>query len=320
MLTMAALLAVASTTAHAQQVFKPGLNRVTFKSENETMVGNLYLPDSYKQGERLPVILVVGPFTQVKEQVPAVYAQKMMEGGFAAFGFDFRFWGESGGQPRSFESPSDKLTDIKNAVSFLQTLDVVDKDRIGAIGVCFGAGYIAEAVSGDKRIKAWGTVAAWLNDEENLINLFSKPVLDYRDSLSVVANQNYTETGKMEYAPAYEVGNKKAAMFFTVDYYGNPDRGAIPQWKNEYALISHKAWHDFNIWSSAPKITAPALFVHSDGSALPENVRRLYAAVKGPKELYWAEGEHTEFYDKELQVGSAAQALIEHFKKALKRR
>jgi hypothetical protein len=316
-LTMISLLTTASIAADAQQTLRPGVNRVTFKSENETMAGNLYLPASYKQGNKLPVILIVGPFTQVKEQIPAKYAEKMMEGGFAAFGFDFRFWGESGGTPRSFESPKDKITDIKNAVTFLETIDAIDKDRMGAIGVCFGAGYVAEVVSSDKRIKAWGTVAAWLNDEENLVKLFTKPTLDYRDSLSMAADKNYKKTGKMEYAPAYEVGNKKAAMFFTVDYYGNPERGAIPQWKNQYALISHKAWHDFNIWSVASAITTPALFVHSNESALPENVKRLHNSVKGSKELYWTSGEHTEFYDRGQQVNEASQALIRHFKEAL---
>ncbi|WP_199300066.1 hypothetical protein [Trichocoleus sp. FACHB-262] len=40
--------------------FKPGLNRVVFQSEGERMVGNLYLPISYKSGSKLPVIVVTG--------------------------------------------------------------------------------------------------------------------------------------------------------------------------------------------------------------------------------------------------------------------
>ena len=312
-----ALMLAAFAGADGQRVLNPGVNHVTFTSENEMMAGNIYLPAGYKPGDKLPVILIVGPFTQVKEQIPAKYAGKIMEGGFAAFGFDFRFWGESGGSPRSFESPKDKIQDIRSAVTFLESIDAIDKDRMGAIGVCFGAGYVAEVVASDKRIKSWATVAAWLNDEDNLVKLFTQPTLDYRDSLSIAAEKHFSATGKMEYAPAYEVGNKKAAMFFTVDYYGNSERGAIPEWKNEYALISHKAWHDFNIWSVAPTITTPALFVHSDGSALPQNIKRLYDEVKGPKKLHWAVGEHTEFYDRDRQVNEAAQALIRHFTKTL---
>lgn len=293
------------------------IRKAEFLSNGLILKGNLFLPANYKQGDKLPVIITVGPFTQVKEQVAAVYSKKMSEAGFAAFAFDFRYWGESEGLPRYFESPKDKIEDIRNAVTYLQTLPEIDSSKIGIIGICFGAGYVAKAVADDNRIKSWGTVAAWLNDEENLVKLFSQETLDYRDNLSVIANKAFVSYGKMEYAPAYEVGNKKAAMFFTVDYYGNPERGAIPQWTNQYALISHKVWHDFNIWSFDTSITTPALFVHSDGSALPQNLRKLYNDVKGPKELYWSNGEHTEFYDKAGQVDDAAQALVKHFKKTL---
>ncbi len=35
----------------------------TFQSEGETLVGNLYLPATYKAGERLPAIIVTGAWT-----------------------------------------------------------------------------------------------------------------------------------------------------------------------------------------------------------------------------------------------------------------
>lgn len=294
------------------------IRKVEFLSEGLVLKGDLYMPASNNKGGKLPLVITVGPFTQVKEQVAAVYSRKMAEAGFAAFAFDFRYWGESEGLPRSFESPKDKIEDIKNAVTYLQTLAEIDGSRIGIIGVCFGAGYVAKAVSDDHRITSWATVAAWLNSEEDLEKLFTKETLDYRDSLSAAASQDFIRSGKMQYAPAYEIGNKKAAMFFPVDYYGNPSRGAIPAWKNEYALTSHKVWHDFNVWSFDKTITTPVLFVHSDGSALPENLKRLYNDVTGPKQLYWSKGEHTEFYDKTEQVADASQALIKHFNATLR--
>jgi fermentation-respiration switch protein FrsA (DUF1100 family) len=315
LLTTALLLL--SSLAVLAAGFKAGLNRVTFTSEGEKMAGVLYLPADYQPGRKLPVIIAIGPFTQVKEQVAAVYAQKMAEAGFAAFAFDFRFWGESGGEPRWFESPADKLKDIRNAVTYLTTLPQLNANRIGIIGACFGAGYVAAAVEADARIKSWATVAAWINDEPALQSVFGAQTLAYRDSLSVAAGQQYARTGKMTYAPAYQPGNQKAAMFANLDYYGNPRRGAIPAWKNQYALISHKAWHEFSPLPIAPRIHTPALFVHSDGSALPETLRKLYASVQGPKELYWSKGEHTQFYDQPQQVSDAARAMVKHFSNTL---
>ncbi len=46
-----------SDTAIAANSYKPGINRVTFQSEGETMVGNLYLPANYKAGDKLPAAI-----------------------------------------------------------------------------------------------------------------------------------------------------------------------------------------------------------------------------------------------------------------------
>ena len=46
--------------------------------------------------------------------MPAVYAEQMVERGFAAFTFDFRGWGKSGDLPQNisfFESPEAKTSD-----------------------------------------------------------------------------------------------------------------------------------------------------------------------------------------------------------------
>ena len=41
----------------------------TFKSEGSTLKGHLYMPEEYKEGERLPALLVGGSWTTVKEQM-----------------------------------------------------------------------------------------------------------------------------------------------------------------------------------------------------------------------------------------------------------
>jgi hypothetical protein len=62
--------------------------------------------------------------------MPDSYARKLAEQGFAAFTFDFRSFGESSGQPRQYESPSRKIKDIRNALTYLASLPMVDKDRM----------------------------------------------------------------------------------------------------------------------------------------------------------------------------------------------
>ncbi|MBD1864970.1 MULTISPECIES: alpha/beta hydrolase [Trichocoleus] len=297
--------------------FKPGRNRVVFQSEGERMVGNLYLPTSYKSGDKLPVIVVTGAWTTVKEQMPAVYAQRLADRGFAAFTFDFRYWGESGGAPRQYESPTAKVQDIKNAVTFLKTLPVIDGDRLGGLGICASAGYMAQAVAEDASFKSFATVAAWLHDRDSLNTLFGEATVRNRMAIGWAAREQYDRTGQVAYVPAYSQGDRNAAMFGDVSYYGSKDRGVIPEWTNRFAVMSWPEWQGFDAMAIAPQITTPTLVVHSDGSALPDNARSFYASLSGEKQLVWTEGQHLDFYDRDPQVSTTINALVTHFQTTL---
>jgi uncharacterized protein len=82
------------------------------------LVGNLFLPE---RGKPVGVVVAVGPLSSVKEQAAGTYAQAMAERGYAALAFDYRYFGESGGQPRQFENPGSNIEDIKKnaATAFL---------------------------------------------------------------------------------------------------------------------------------------------------------------------------------------------------------
>lgn len=297
--------------------FQPGINRVTFQSEGERIVGNLYLPTAYKPGDKLPVIVVTGAWTTVKEQMPAIYAQRLADRGFAAFTFDFRYWGESGGVPRQYESPSAKVQDIKNAAAFLKTLPVVDSNRIGGLGICASAGYMVQAVADDSSFKSFATVAAWLHDIESLNKVFGEETVRRRMEIGRTARQQYDRTGQVEYVPAYSQNDRNAAMSGDVSYYGSRDRGVIPAWTNRFAVMSWHEWQGFDAMAIASKISTPTLIVHSDGSALPDNARKFYASLSGKKQLVWTEGQHLDFYDRDPQVATTVDALITHFQATL---
>ena len=94
-LTTAAFL-MASTAAIAQIETRT----VTFENEGTTLSGTLYLPEGH-DGAPLPTVVVTGAWTSVEEQMPTVYAEQMVERGFAAFTFDFRGWGKSGDLPQN---------------------------------------------------------------------------------------------------------------------------------------------------------------------------------------------------------------------------
>lgn len=301
---------------------QPGVNRVTFQSEGQSLVGNLYIPANYQASTRLPVVIVIGPWTQVKEQVGNRYAEQLAARGLAALSFDARFWGESGGEPRYYESTNEKATDIRNAVTFLRSVSEIDSTRIGVLGVCAGAGAAARAVIADNRIRSFATIAAWLQHPQTTPTLYEGTAgVAQRIALGNAARQRFNESRQTDYVAAYDTTRgSQAAMFFAVPYYGDSRRGAIAQWTNRFAVISWTEWLEMNsIDGIANRINVPTTMVHSDSAALPQNVRQFYSLLPTGSQqgLVWTQGEHTRFYDTDPYVSNSATTVANHFNRTL---
>lgn len=135
--------------------------KVTFKNQfGITLAGDLYMPQNVNG--RLKALAVSGPFGATKEQASGLYAMKMAERGFVALAFDPSFTGESSGEPRRTASPDINTEDFMAAVDYLTTLDNVDAERIGIIGICGWGGIAINAASMDTRIKA--TISSTMYD------------------------------------------------------------------------------------------------------------------------------------------------------------
>lgn len=136
------------------------MKKISFKNRNIDVVGNIYFPNEFDAKEAYPAIVLATPGSSVKEQVGAIYAEKMAERGFVALTFDPSYQGESGGEPRDLEDPSVRVEDIRCAVDYLMTQPFVGEGRVGLLGICAGGGYAINAALTEHRIKAIGTVVA----------------------------------------------------------------------------------------------------------------------------------------------------------------
>lgn len=294
----------------------PGKNNIAFTSEAEELKGHLFLPQSYKEGSKLPAVIVTGSWTTVKEQMPDLYAARLSEKGFAALTFDFRFYGESGGQPRQYESPQNKIKDIKNAVSFLETLDSVDPDKINALSICASAGYMASAVAEDPRFHSFVAVAPWLHDAELVKEIYGgEEGVQEKITRGNKAREKYEQTKEVDYVPACSATDPLAAMYGDAfDYYLNPKRGAISEWKNQFAVMSWPEWLQFSAMPKAQDIKVPALFVHSHEAAIPQGAQKFFDRITSKKDFFWTQGTQFDFYDQDEQVTKSVALATLHFK------
>lgn len=137
--------------------------KVQFENKNGqgiTLTAVINFPEEFDKNNKYPAIVVTHPGGGVKEQTAGLYAQKLAEAGFITIAYDASYQGESTGEPRQLENPYIRTEDISAVIDYLTTLPYVDEERIGAMGICAGGGYTANAAINDHRIKAVGTVSA----------------------------------------------------------------------------------------------------------------------------------------------------------------
>lgn len=324
-LSLLILASCTSKPAEKQTTTREGvvnMKQVEFDSEGSRIYGHLYYPEEYQAGTKFPAVIVSGSWTTVKEQMAGLYAKKLAEHGFITLAFDFRNFGESEGEPRFFENPESKVTDIRNAVSYLASLPEVSSQRIGALGVCAGSMYTLIAASQDSRIQSVVTAASWLHDAE-AVKLFYGGEEGVQEKIIAAraAKKKYRETGTVDYIPTISTTDQSAAMYGPYDYYLNPERGAIPEWSaDKFAVMSWENWLTLDPMPSAAKLYAPTLMIHSDGAVLPQYTKNYFNSIAADdKKLHWIETElespfhQFSFYDQEAEVGEAVREASEWF-------
>jgi fermentation-respiration switch protein FrsA (DUF1100 family) len=290
---------------------------VVFHSHGVPLAGRFFRDGNARAG-RQPVVVTMGSWLTVKEQMATTYGRRLAESGYAAFVFDFSGFGESRGEPRQAEMPARKIADIAAAVAFLRTVAFVDPDRIGCVAVCASAQYTLNALADGVPIRSFASVAGWYHDPASVAPFYGgADGVTLRLGRARAAIDRYLKTGEVIMAPAYRDGDDRAGMHFILDYYAAASRGAVPAWRNEMAEMTWHYWLTYDGLAAADRVATPALFVHADGCVFPEHVRRVHARVSGPKALAWAEGSQIDFYDQPAQVTAALAAITPWFDRTL---
>ncbi len=309
------LIAGVNFSANAQDK-KVTVEAVTFECNGSKMHGNLHIPANFEKGKQYPAIIVVCPATGIKEQVAGTYANKLAESGYISLAFDHRGYGESEGEPRNQEDLFKKSDDIKSALSFIRSLEQVDKDNIGAVGICAGGGCLVQTAVGESRIRALATISGTLSYKGVVAASGGDAIL----SMAGEARQKYDETGEVTYVPViFDLGddsNVFAAEAYEY-YVGNQDK--YPTWKNQVDVSSFANFAALDITTVASSLTKPVLFIAGSKAITGPLSQVAYDNAPEPKEIYWVEGAtHVSLYHNEEQINEVSAKLDMFFKEELK--
>jgi uncharacterized protein len=270
------------------------------------IAADLYQANGLDESVSHPAIVIGPPHGGVKEQGPGVYAQELAKRGFVALGFDPSYNGESGGEPRHITSPELFAEDFSAGVDFLGTLTHVDRERIGAIGICGSGGFALSAAQVDTRIKAVATAAMY--DISGLHRDGWQGGVsgdERRKTLEDLAAQRWTDVdaGEPQLTPTFpdeipaEGLDPITSEFF--EYYV-ADRGHHPRSIGGFTITSAMSHINFGAVRHLGDISPrPILLVTGDQAHSRYFSDTVYEQATGPKDLVVVPGaRHIDLYDR----------------------
>lgn len=291
---------------------KVTVRKVVFKNQYRMKVtGNLFVPKSLDSGGRAAALVVGHPMGAVKEQSANLYATMMAERGFVTLSLDLSFWGESEGEPRNAVAPDIYAEDFSAAVDFLRTQRFVDRERIGAIGVCGSGSFVISAAKIDPRMRAIATVSMYDMGAANRNALNHSQTLEQRKQViaEAAAQRDVEFVGG---APQYTSGTVHELTADThpiqrefYDFYRTQrgeytPKGGSAQTTTHPTLTSNVKFMNFYPFNDIETISPrPLLFITGDQAHSKEFSEEAFRLAAEPKELHLVPGAgHVDLYDR----------------------
>ena len=270
-----------------------------------TIAADLYRPKDFDESQEHAAVVIGPPYSGVKEQGPGIYAQKLAKRGFVALAFDPSYNGYSGGEPRHTSSPDIFVEDFSAGVDYLGTRSFVDKERVGAIGLCGSGSFALSAAQVDRRIKAVATVsmvdisrAAAMGPVDSFSDEARGQILDQ------LAEQRYTDfqaaqpvLGPRGAPIGFDENTDPVSREFG-EFYSTP-RGYHPNSITQFTSTSNLSFMNFQLLQNLGWISPrPILFVvgeHAFSRYFSEDAHQL---ASDPKELHVVPNAgHVDLYD-----------------------
>lgn len=286
----------------SRPIEKVNFNPVTFEnSENGLkLAGILFTPRDFDKSEQYPAVIVAGPMHSTKELTQSIYAEMLATHGYVALVYDNSTIGSSEGHPRAFEDPALKGSDARSAITYLTTLPYVNKNEIGAVGICGSGSYIPAGLVNDTTVKA-------------IVSIVPFTVMDRihtaTDEQLLKEKAEYESGGDAKRLNLIEPGSEGAA------YYMNPERGAAPNYV-PCVTWSQLEWHKFHPTEIIKKLHKPYLVITAENAFTRPGAEEMYENAPGPKEFHMVKGaSHFEMYDVEPYVLENIDVICNFFNK-----
>ena len=102
----------------------------------------------------VPVVVMAHGFAATRGIRLPAYAEHFATAGYAVVLFDYRYFGDSEGEPRQLLDVRSQLDDWRAAIRFARSLQFVDAERVVAWGTSFAGGHVLTLAGHGERLAA----------------------------------------------------------------------------------------------------------------------------------------------------------------------
>ena len=224
----------------------------------------LFLPDPAPAPP--PVVVMAHGFSGQREMTLDEIGARFAQAGMAAFVFDYRGWGDSGGEPRYQIVAEDQIEDYLAAIRHVRAMPAVDGERVAAWGTSFSGGHVLFVAHRDPDVAA---VVSQVPMTDGLAEgdlevpgdvAWRMLQLAFLDKFRAIGGRErlyipvYGEPGEVVFIPGEE-GNRARAELV--------DAGS--SWPNRVAPDVLLDFDEFRPRKIADEVTQPAFFVLAEG-------------------------------------------------------
>jgi hypothetical protein len=299
---------------------------IEFDAEGATLRGWLYRP--IYGNPTAPVVVMAHGYNCLKEFYLDKYAAAIASTGFVVVAYDHRNFGESDGEPRQELDPWVQVRDYRHAITFSQSLEGVDPDRVGIWGTSYSGGHVLVVAAIDRRVKCVVSQVPTISGWESTLRRTPPPALaGQRQGFDEDRLKRYRGAAPTMVPMVVEPSKNALAShasadaweFFTGQSSPPEEQWRFSKWRNEITLRSLELYSEYEPGSYIERIApTPLLMVVGDRDVVCPTDLCLAAFNRAsePKRLELYPGGHFSAYTD--QFTRAADAATEWFAKHLR--
>jgi fermentation-respiration switch protein FrsA (DUF1100 family) len=297
---------------------------ITIDAEGVTLRGWFYAPESANGNGPHPCVVMAHGFSAVKEQHLDDYAEVFAAAGLACVVYDNRGFGASDaapGRPRQEVDPWEQIRDYQHAITYAQSRDDVDAERVGVWGSSYSGAHVFVVGAIDRRVKAVSGQVPLISGRRAFESFVR---IDHRDPTWEAFTADRLERargGAPTMMPVVTDDPAGAAALPTADsheFFMRTKSDRAPSWENEVTLRSIELFQGYEPGRYLPLIapTPVQLVVAAkDRLVAGEAAMAAYNDAVHPKKLVIVPGGHFDAYTGpgfEVSSGAARDWFVEH--------